>query len=171
MLARWDQEAIKRIVARAKAEETDLETVLVEELVRYLEGDTGLFDDLGSNGSISLHEIVQAGMLADTREESLLRLSALIEHASEVGLDVLDALAIDVRANKLSLPDALTLAFQFGKRIQRQADQLEARQANDQELTHVERKAVQRELTSRALRQHSAATENVPPTQVRQAGA
>jgi hypothetical protein len=172
MLARWNQEAIKRIVARAKAEETDLETVLVDELVRYLEGHTGLFEDLGANGSISLHEIVQAGMLASTREENLLRLSALIDQANEVGLDVLDTLTIDVRANKLSIPDALALAFQFGKRTQHQADQLEAHQLNDHELTHAERKAVQREMAARAIRQHNQAAESHPvPPRVRQAGA
>jgi hypothetical protein len=171
MLARWDQEAIKRIVARAKEEETDLESVLVEELVRYLEGDTGLFDDLGSSGNISLHEIVQAGMLASTREETLLRLGSLIEQANEVGLEVLETLVIDVRANKLSISDALTLAFQFGKRTQCLADQLESCQLADDELTHAERKAVQREMTARASRQRSRAEENPAPTRVRQAGA
>jgi hypothetical protein len=171
MLARWSQEAIKRIVARAHEEETDLETVLVEELVHYLEDHTGLFTDLAANGSISLHEIVQAGMLTGTREETLLRLGALIEQANEMGLDMLDALAIDVRANKLSVPDALALAFQFGKRTQRQADQLEAHQLNDTELTHVERKAVQHEMATRALHQHNRAAESPAPSQVRQAGA
>jgi hypothetical protein len=160
MFIRRNQEAIKRIVDRAIEEESDLEAILVDELVRYLEGQTGLFAELGATGNVSLHEITATGALSGTREEQALRLSTLIEQAEATGQDVLDVLTAEVQANRLSMPDALAFAFQFGKRVQRLADQIENHQLREHELALVEQQAVQRELAGRSRRQRSTQGES-----------
>ncbi len=157
---RWDYEAVKRIIARAKAEESDLETVLVDELTRYLQGEEGLFSELAVGDNVSLKEVIDNPLsLGSSHSDRMARLHDLIAQADDLGMGLLDVLVTEVDGKTLGLHDALGLAFQFGKRVVRLADEFEDREYFDRNIKSCERRAVERELVTR----HYRRLESSPP--------
>ncbi len=154
LLRRWNDEAVKRVVARAKVEESDPEMVLVEELARYLEGDKeSMFFDLVNGDSLSLQGLISSNAWRAYQEENPTRLRELLEHSDAVGLGLFDVLATEVHSGRLKLTEALLLAFQFGKHVVMLADKVEQQQnEHDQDVKTVERRAVERELIARHYR-------------------
>lgn len=125
----WSYEAVRRIFMRSKREDADPETVLVDELIRYLEGKPGTFSDVASSSVvISLQGIQPSISLYDDEQESGTRLDDMKTQASALGVDMLEMLELQVHMGNLNLADALILAFQYGSQVNHLVERMELRQ-------------------------------------------
>lgn len=114
----WYYEAVRRILGRANRERADMEAMLVDELLRYLEGKPGVFSDAAGDGAvISLQGIRTSISLPGYPEEDATELDALMEQADAMGLEVLEMLALEVNTGQVSLAAALNLAFHYGRQM------------------------------------------------------
>lgn len=123
---RWNYEAFQRIILRANAEGLDLETILLDELTRYLEGRSGVFTELVGRERVSLQAVVPPDVLAETDLPETLPLDELIERAEQEGLGLLELLALELETGKRGLEETLLFAFELGKRTPPPHDQTEA---------------------------------------------
>jgi hypothetical protein len=153
----WNYEAIKEMVSRAKQEKEELETILLDELTRYLEGDNNaLFTRITEGDSVSLRELPYIAPTRGQHNSPTPHLEEIIRQADEQGSGLLDLLLAEVRMGRADLEDALMLAFQYGKRIMHMADAFETQQYFDRNIHSCERRAVERELVARHSRQLDA---------------
>jgi hypothetical protein len=143
---RWNYETFQQIAETARRKNLDLESVLLEELTRYLEGKSGIFTSFAENSGISLHGIIEPET-ADTSPEEP-PLAELLARADEEGMSFLDSLALDTEVGRYNLSHALQLAFEFGKYVSHMADQAEA-QTSDEPAEACQQHAVVTELLVR----------------------
>lgn len=150
---RWNYETFQQIAEKAQRKNLDLESVLLDELTRYLEGKSGIFTSLAEHSGISLQGIIEP----ETAESSHgpPPLVELLARADEEGMHFLDSLALDTEVGRYSLAHALQLAFEFGKYIARMADQAEARASSEPAAEAWQQQAVVSELMVRQYGQSS----------------
>lgn len=150
---RQSDEAVKQLMIEAKTRHTDLETVMVEELVRFLEEEDGIFTDIANSGRVSLDDIDSADVPLSEIEHVSAEMKHLIQQAELLDLGYLDILLTEVAAERTSLHQALSLAFQYGKHIAHITDKLEQQSTSQSpELKKCEAQDLQNERFSRQFR-------------------
>jgi hypothetical protein len=150
---RWNYETFQQIAETARRKNLDLESVLLDELTRYLEGKSGIFATLAEHSGISLQGIIEPETAAPSPEEP--PLAELLARADEEGMSFLDSLALDAEVGRYSLTHALQLAFEFGKYIAHMADQAEAEASSEPAAEAWQQQAVVTELLVRQYGQSS----------------